>query len=72
MSARRRHRELLRAAKKLGANNVAIRFKGKHPALVGQTVQGDTFCLKFSDTPGRGYLDRLLMLKLERVLQGAV
>lgn len=71
MSARRRHRELVRAAKKFGASNVAIRFKGKHPAIVGRTSWGDTFCLKFSDTPGRGYLDRLFMLKLERVLQGA-
>ena len=71
MSSRRRHRILLRVARKLGAVDVGICFRGKHPALIGETSKGSRFKLKFSDTPGCGYLDRLLMRKLERLLQGA-
>lgn len=71
MSIPRLHHELIPVAKQLGASSVTIHFKGKPSTIGGQTGHGDTFYLEFSDTPGRGYLDRLFMVKLERVSQGA-
>ena len=68
MSPRCRHRTLMRVAKKLGAKNVEILYRGKHPALIGQTRRGQRFKVSFSDSPGSRYLDRQVILKLERLL----
>jgi len=69
MSSRRRHRQLLRAARACGACDASILHRGKHPALVGYMADGRRFLIKFSDSPRYATeYDKILLKRLAREL----